>query len=66
MLGSEVIPALCLAEAAGEFTDVAGADQVAHGGVTAWRHCPVIAGCVAAPDPPLRVLALEPVKFGIE
>jgi len=33
--------------------------------VTAGRHGPVIAGCAAAPHPPLRVLAREPVKAGI-
>ncbi len=65
VLGSPVMPSLRLGEVAGEFTNVAGADQVAYGGVTAWRHCPVIAGCAAAPDPPLRVLALEPLQFDI-
>ena len=29
------------------------------------RHGPVIAGCAAAPHPPLRVLAPEPVQFGV-
>src|SRR5438034_9458094 len=56
---------LGLGEVAGEFTDVTGADQLARGGVTAGRHGPVIAGCAAAPHPPLRVLAHEPVKVGI-
>jgi hypothetical protein len=56
---------LGLGEAAGEFTDVTGADQLARGWVTAGRHGPVIAGCAAAPHPPLRVLAREPVKAGI-
>ncbi len=56
---------LGLGEAAGEFTDVTGADQLARGRVTAGRHGPVIAGCAAAPHPPLRVLAREPVKVGI-
>jgi hypothetical protein len=28
-------------------------------------NCPVIAGCAAAPDSPPRVLAPEPLKFGI-
>src|SRR6266567_2464064 len=52
-------------EAAGELTDVVSADQLAHDGVAGWRHCPVIAGCAAMPDPPPRVLAPEPLKFGI-
>ena len=51
-----------LGEAPGEFIEIAGADQLAMGGVIAWRQCPVAAGGVAAPDPPLRVLAPEPVK----
>lgn len=60
------MPSLRLGEAAGEFSDVPGADQLAHSGVTTWRHCPVIAGRLAAPDPPPRVSAPEPVKFGIQ
>ncbi len=44
---------LGLGEAAGEFTDVTGADQLARGRVTAGRHGPVIAGCAAAPHPRL-------------
>jgi hypothetical protein len=59
------MPSLGAGEAAGEVTDVAGVDQPARGGVTAWRHGPVIAGCAAAPDPPLRVLAPEPHELGI-
>jgi hypothetical protein len=59
------MPSLRLGEAAGEFTDVTGADQLAHGRVTGRRQCPVIAGCAAAPDPPLRVLAPEPLELGI-
>jgi hypothetical protein len=35
------------------------------GGVTAWRQGPVIAGCAAAPYPPPRVLAPEPLNLGI-
>jgi hypothetical protein len=65
-LNSCVMPSLRLGEAAGEFSDVPGADQLAHSGVITWRHCPVIAGRLAAPDPPPRVLAPEPVKFGIQ
>jgi hypothetical protein len=64
-LRSWAMPSLGLGEVAGEFTDVTGADQLARGGVTAGRHGPVIAGCAAAPHPPLRVLAREPVKVGI-
>jgi len=45
-----------------EFPEVASVDQLARGGVTAWRHGPVIAGCAAAPDPPSRILAPEPLK----
>src|SRR6266568_6784707 len=54
---------LGLGEAAGEFIEVAGADQAALGGVVAWRQRPVGAGGVAAPDPPPRVPAAEPVKL---
>jgi hypothetical protein len=63
--GSEVKPLLGLGEAVGEFIEAAGVDQVALGGVIAWRQRPVAAGGVAAPDPPLRVLAPEPVKFAV-
>jgi hypothetical protein len=59
------MPFLRAGEAASEFPEVASGDQLARGGVTAWRHGPVIAGCAAAPDPPPRVLAPEPVKLGI-
>jgi hypothetical protein len=52
-------------EAAGQLTNVVSADQPAHGGVVWRRHCPVIAGCAAAPEPPPRVLAPERRKFGI-
>ena len=56
------MPAFGLGEAPGEFIEIAGADQLAMGGVIAWRQCPVAAGGVAAPDPPPRVLAPEPVE----
>ena len=59
------LPFLRAGEAASEFTNVASGDQLARGGVTAWRHGPVIAGCAAAPYPPPRVLAPEPLKLGI-
>src|SRR6266567_2986304 len=59
------MPFVCLGEAAGEFTDVTGTDQLAYGRVTGWRHGPVFAGGAAAPDPPLRVLAPEPPEPGI-
>ncbi len=59
------MPSLRLGETVGDFADVTGADQFVRHGVMAWRHGPVVAGCVAAPDPPLRVLAPEPLKFGI-
>ena len=59
------LPALRLGEAAGQLADVTDADQPAHGGVTRWRQCPVIAGCAAAPDPPPRVPAPELLKPGI-
>jgi hypothetical protein len=65
-LNSCVMPSLRLGEAAGQFSDVPGADQLAHSGVTTWRHRPVIASRLAAPDPPPRVLAPEPVKLGIQ
>jgi hypothetical protein len=64
-LWSWAMPCFGLGEAAGEFADVAGADQLARGGVAGWRHCPVIAGGAAAPEPPPRVPAPEPVKLGI-
>jgi hypothetical protein len=57
--------ALGLGEAPGEFTQVAGGDQPSLGGVIAWRQCPVVPGSLAAPDPPPRVLAPEPVKPAI-
>ena len=60
------MPSLRLGEAAGQFSDVPGADQLAHSGMTTWRHRPVIASRLAAPDPPPRVLAPEPVKLGIQ
>ena len=65
MLSLWAVLSLRLGEAAGELTDVVSADQLAHDGVAGWRHCPVIAGCAAMPDPPPRVLAPEPLKFGI-
>lgn len=65
MLSLRAMLSLGLGEAAGQLTDVVRADQFTHGGVVRWRHGPVIAGCAAAPDPPPRVLAPEPRKFGI-
>jgi hypothetical protein len=59
------MPFLRLGYAAGELTDVHGLDQLARGGVIAWRHGPVAAGCPAAPDPPSRVLTPELFKLGI-
>src|SRR5438876_737731 len=59
------MPSLRPGEAAGEFTDVTGTDQLARGQVTGRRQYPVVAGCAAAPDPPLRVLAPEPLEPGI-
>lgn len=59
------MPFFCPGEAAGEFLDVAGADQLAGGGVIAGRQRPVIAGCPAAPDPPPRVHQPEPLELGI-
>lgn len=64
-LSSQVMLPLRLGEAAGEFTDVTGADQLAHARVTGRRQCPVIACCAATPDSPLRVLAPEPLEPGI-
>src|SRR5215831_7534116 len=54
--------ALGLGEALGEFIQVAGGDQLSLGGVIAWRQCPVVPGGLAAPDPPPRVLAPQPVQ----
>jgi hypothetical protein len=65
MLSLRALLSLRPGEAEGELTDVVSADQLAHDGVARWRHCPVIAGCAAAPDPPPRVLAPEPLKSGI-
>ena len=59
------MPSLRPGEAAGEFTDVTGTDQLAYVRVAWRRQCPVIAGCAAVPDPPLRVLAPEPLELGI-
>jgi hypothetical protein len=64
VLGSSVIPSFGLGEAVDEVAEVAGADQPADGRMIAWRHGPVIAGGAAAPDPPVRVLAAEPLEFG--
>jgi hypothetical protein len=41
------MPFLRAGEAASEFPEVASVDQLARGGVTAWWHGPVIAGCAA-------------------
>lgn len=54
--------ALGLGEAPGELIQVAGGDQLPLGGVIAWRQCPVVPGGLAVPNPPLRVLAPEPLK----
>jgi len=54
--------ALGLGEALGEFIQVAGGDQPPLGGVIARRQCPVVPGGLAAPDPPPRVLAPQPVQ----
>ena len=59
------MPALGLGKALGEFIEVVCANQVVLGGVVAWRQRPVAAGGMAAPDPPPRVLAPEPVKPAI-
>jgi hypothetical protein len=64
-LGSPVIPLFGAGEAAGEFVGVAGADEFVHGGVAGRRHRPVIAGRLAAPDPPLRIPAPQPLQAGI-
>jgi len=56
------IRAFGLGEALGEFIQVTGGDQLPLGGVIAWRHCPVVPGGLAAPDPPPRVLAPQPVQ----
>jgi len=53
LLSSQAMPSFRLGEAAGQFTDVTGADQLADGRVTGRRHGPIIAGGAAAPDPPL-------------
>lgn len=54
--------ALGLGEALGEFMQVVGGDQLPLGGVIAWWHGPVVSGDLAAPDPPPRVLAPQPVQ----
>jgi len=64
-LGSRVVLLFRPGEAAGEFTDVAGADQLTRMWVTERRQRPVIACCVAAPDEPLRVPAPEPLELSI-
>jgi hypothetical protein len=65
MLSLRAMLSLGPGEAAGQLTNVVNADQSAHGRVVWRRHCPVIAGCAAAPEPPPRVLAPERRKFGI-
>ena len=62
---SRVIPFFRLGETASEFTNVTGADQVVHGEVIAWRHRPIIAGDMSAPDQPPRIPAPEPLNLGI-
>jgi hypothetical protein len=59
------MPPLRPGEEAGEFVEVAGANQFAHSGVIRWRQRPVAAGRGAAPDPPPRVLAPERFKLGV-
>jgi hypothetical protein len=51
-----------LGEALGEFIQVAGGDQPSLGGVIAWRQRPVVPRGLAAPDPPPRVLAPQPLQ----
>lgn len=65
VLGSLAMLPFGPGQAAGEFTDVAGAYQLVQARVTRWRQGPVIACCAATPDPPLRVLAPEPLQLGI-
>ena len=62
---SRVLQALGLGEAPGEFIRVVGGDQLPLGGVIAWRQCPVVPGGLAAPNPPPRVLAPQPVKSAV-
>src|SRR5262249_52772294 len=64
-LSSPVIPFFGVGEAAGEFIDVTSADEPVHGGVTGRRHRPGIAGCLAVPDQPPRVLAPQPLQADI-
>ena len=52
-------------EAAGEFTDVTGADQLTRTWVTERRQRPVIACCAATPDQPLGVPVPEPLELSI-
>src|SRR6266480_305221 len=60
--GSWVVVFLGPGEAPGKLIQVAGAEQHAQGGVVARRQRPVGPGGVAAPDPPPRIPALEPVQ----
>lgn len=59
-----VIPCLVPSEAIGEFTDVAGADQTARGGMPA-RPWPSNRRLRGHATYAIAVLAPEPVKFGV-
>ncbi len=62
---SWMVGLLGLGEALGQFVEAVGADQLVQGGVAGWRQCPVAAGGVAVPNPPLRILPPELVKPAI-
>ena len=48
-----------------ELVEIAGADQLAPGGMAAWRHGPVLTGDAATPDRPPRILAPQPLEPGV-
>ena len=48
-----------------ELIEITGADQLAPGGMAAWRHGPVLTGDAAIPDRPPRILAPQLLEPGV-
>src|SRR5262249_29689372 len=62
---SQVVLPLGVGQSLRELISVVGADQPALGGVPAGRHGPVVTGCAATPDSPLRVPAPQLLDAGV-
>src|SRR5262249_35249453 len=56
---------LGLGQAPRQLIEIASADQLAPGGVAARRHCPVVTGDTATPNPPPGVLAPQLPEPGV-